>query len=116
MFACLKGYIDWVLKGRKGRPVVNFRHHQHQQWQYSLFEPQVSIEDSDRHDPVFTSLDFATVTVYQGKLVSLISIRNVEKHVIVFVPPPPPNQLQGSPHWVPFPSPSTTLGATVEVF
>jgi hypothetical protein len=36
-----------------------------------LFEPQPSLENSARFDPVFTSLDFAAIIFLQSKVVSL---------------------------------------------
>jgi hypothetical protein len=39
----------------------------------TLFEPQPSLEDSARFDPVFTSLDFATIIFSESEVVSLAS-------------------------------------------
>jgi hypothetical protein len=40
----------------------------------ALFEPQPSLEDAARTNPVFSSLDFATVFFFQSKVVSVVSI------------------------------------------
>jgi hypothetical protein len=39
----------------------------------AFLEPQPSLDDSARHDPVFTSWDFVTIIHSQTKVVSLAS-------------------------------------------
>jgi hypothetical protein len=74
----------------------------------TLYELWPSLQNSARFDPVFTSLDFATIHFLKDKAASLAPNRQ----------PGGPGPVFKSPshiprHQVPFPLPSTTHRATI---
>jgi hypothetical protein len=75
-----------------------------------VFEPQPSLEDSDRFEdhPGFTSLDFEKNIFYRESLSALRPNKNLEEQVFVFISPNDRVAQLYPRYRVPFSSPSMT--------